>query len=613
MTNQRKIELLAPAKDSATAIEAINCGADAIYMGASKFGARSSAGNSIDDIKKVVEYAHLFNVKVYVTLNTIIKNEEIDDVEKLIADLYRINVDALIVQDMGILEMNILPIQLHASTQCDIRTIEKSVFLEKCGFSQIVLARELTLEEISAIHKNISVPLEIFVHGALCVSYSGKCHVSEVLKGRSANRGECAQLCRLPYDLVDGDGNILKEKKHLLSLRDLNQITELNNLLEAGASSFKIEGRLKDISYVRNVVAKYRKAIDDIIINNTDRYIKSSSGLIEPGFIPKLEKSFNRSFTNYFLKTRQPQDTKMASFNTPKSFGEEIGHVVACNGREILVKSKYPLNNGDGLSYLNENDEYDGFRVNKIIGNKIETLTPIFISPNTKLYRTYDKSFEDTLKGARSKRFLRLDIELVNECGNVFIIGKDELGNESKLKINAEIGEAQKSQHENQLKILSKLGDTHYYIGKVKTLDKIFIPASLLTQLRRDLIIDLTNKQLDNYITEKRKMRDPNFTYPEKKLTFAENVSNHLSEKFYKEHGVENIEYALEVSKTKDKMEDRALMTTRYCLLRELGCCKKNTNSIRIKEPLLLKNNDVNLRLEFDCNKCEMKIKRNHR
>lgn len=608
MESLRKIELLAPAKNEETAIEAINCGADAVYMGASKFGARSSAGNNIESIARVVEYAHKFNAKVYVTVNTIIKDSEINDVENLIRELYDIKVDALIVQDMGILNMNIPPIQLHASTQCDIRTVEKAQFLCNSGFSQLVMARELTLAEISAIHKAVDVPLEAFIHGALCVSYSGRCHVSEALRGRSANRGECAQLCRLPYDLIDGNGKVLKTSKHLLSLKDLNQILSLRDMLSAGVSSFKIEGRLKDPSYVRNVVSKYREALDKIISENPDKYIRSSIGKSNPGFMPVLEKSFNRSFTNFFLHERRPMTTRMASFYTPKSMGEMIGVVQRVKGRTLIVDSKVELNNGDGISFINSQSQYDGFRINRSEGNEVHIFNPISIETGTKLYRTYDKKFEDILSSSKSRRTLALDLELKINGNEIILKAIDELDNSIEVKVDASIAKALKPQHESQLRVLSKLGDTHYELRNVITLDGIFIAASSLSQSRRDVVKKLMESQIANYKLPLRGTMKQSFQYPSKELTFADNVANSLAESFYLNHGVVKIERALEVTHDKNVINTQPLMTTRYCLRRELGCCKKTPEGANLQEPLRLQSNDVSLLLKFDCTNCEMKV-----
>ena len=607
----RKIELLAPAKDADTALEALKCGADAVYMGPSRFGARSAAGNSIDDIKRVTDFAHLFNARVYVTVNTIIKEDELDDVRDMICELYDANVDALIVQDMGILRLDIPPIALHASTQCDIRTVEKARFLASAGFSQIVLARELTFKEIEDIHNAVDVPIESFVHGALCVSYSGRCHVSEVLKGRSANRGECAQLCRLPYDLIDGGGIKLKSRKHLLSLRDLNQSSNIQQMLEAGVSSFKIEGRLKDQIYVRNVVSYYRKRIDEILAANADKYVRASFGISKIPFVPQLDKSFNRGFTHYFLEERNPANTKIASIDTPKSLGEPLGTVISCKGKDILVKTEKNINNGDGISYFNSDGEYDGFRVNIVFGNKIQTLQNVSVAPGTRLFRTYSKQFEDEMEASNIQRLLNVDFSLSIDSDSIVLKAEDELGNKSEVKVECDLAKANKPQKESQIRVLSKLGNTYYVLNNALTLDGYFIPASILTEARRKSLESLEKSQIEHYKRDTRVSEDENIKYFKTELTYFDNVSNSKSASFYKEHGVLKIAPALEIVDKNTLTGDEVLMTTRYCLRRELGYCKKTKNGVKLKEPLrLVSDGNVKLQLEFDCSRCEMKIRK---
>lgn len=606
----RKIELLAPAKNASIAIEAINHGADAVYMGAAQFGARSAAGNSTQDIAKVIEYAHQFNARVYVTLNTILKEEELKDAEKLIAELYAIKTDALIIQDMGILRMDIPPIALHASTQCDIRTVEKAQFLENLGFSQLVLARELSLNEIRDINKSVNVALEVFVHGALCVSYSGRCHISQVAKGRSANRGECAQMCRLPYDLVDGTGAILKYNKHILSLRDLNQNDRIEELLEAGVSSLKIEGRLKDIGYVKNVVAAYRKNLDAIIQAHPDKYQRSSAGTIELGFEPQLNKSFNRSFTHYFLDGIDSASNNMASFDTPKSLGEPIGRVKYTRTTKIAISTTETLSNGDGISYFNENGEYEGFRLNRVDGNVINTLTPIAIQPKTMLYRTYNKSFDDALLANSAKRYISVSFILEQKEADVYLTANDEYGNTITRKIDMQLSKANVPQGDAQYRVLSKLGNTIYKVSKIVTLDKIFIPSSVLTELRRTITVDLNNLLISNYRVENRGAEVKDAPCYNTELTYGDNVANSLARQLYVEHGVmdDKVPLALEVAQSEALNGDMVLMTTRYCIRRELGCCKKTPTANNIIEPLVLRGRDVKLGLEFDCARCEMLI-----
>ena len=381
MIRQRKIELLAPAKNLECGIAAVDHGADAIYIGAPRFGARAAAGNSLEDIAELVRYAHVYNVRIYVTVNTILKDEELKDTEKMIWDLYRAGVDALIVQDMGLLELNLPPIPLHASTQMDNRTSQKVRFLAEAGFRQVVLARELSLVEIENIHHACpDVPLEVFVHGALCVSYSGQCYVSQACFGRSANRGECAQFCRLAFDMIDADGKSIVRNKHLLSLKDLNQSEELEQLLDAGASSLKIEGRLKDVSYVKNVTAYYRQKLDTIFKRRKE-YIRASSGEVKLEFKPQLDKSFSRGFTNYFLFDRNKD---IFSFDTPKSLGEEMGTVKEIRGNYLTVAGIKSFNNGDGVCFLDETGKLQGFRINRVENNLSSTYKCNFLGADNK-------------------------------------------------------------------------------------------------------------------------------------------------------------------------------------------------------------------------------------
>lgn len=607
----RKIELLAPAKDANTAFEAIKHGADAVYMGATAFGARSAAYNSIEDIKKVVEFAHQYGVKIYVTVNTIVFDNELKDVENLIKSLYRIHVDALIVQDMGILRLDIPPIELHASTQCDIRTVDKAVFFEKAGFSQLVLARELTFGEISDISKAVSIPIECFIHGALCVSYSGCCQVSHVLRNRSANRGECAQICRLPFDLVDDNGNVIVKNKHLLSLKDFNQSERLQNLLEAGVSSFKIEGRLKDIGYVKNVVAYYRKKIDEIIAQTPDKYIRSSAADSAYSFSPNLYKSFNRSFTHYFFDERNLANNKqIASINTPKSIGEPIGVVRGCHGRNVVVDTTIPLHNGDGLSYFANTGEYCGFRVNSVNGKTVNLFNAVKISPQTKLYRTFDASFENSIKKESADRKIKINAKLGYVNGYLYLSLNDQLGNWIKVGVECVSLEAAKTSQERvQSDVLGKLGDTFFQLDSASVLDNIFIPLSVLSNLRRLAVGKLQAAQRIRYKYGYRRLEDYAATYPDSKLTYKDNVSNKLSKSFYKSHGVDSIEPALEIECERE-VSGKAVMHTRYCLRRELGACKKCKNqSKQLPDNLyLIHGKDIKLKVVSDCKNCEMKL-----
>ena len=602
----RRLELLAPAKDCDVAVAAINHGADAVYMGAEGFGARSAACNSIADVARVVEYAHRFNVRVYVTFNTLVYDNELPRAEAMIRQLYGIGVDALIIQDLGILRMDIPPIELHASTQCDIRTADKALFLQSLGFSQLVLARELNKAEIAEIRRKTNVRLEAFVHGALCVSYSGRCQVSQVLKGRSANRGECAQICRLPFDLIDSSGKLLAKNKHLLSLRDLNLSDRIDDMAKAGVDAFKIEGRLKDAGYVKNVIAYYRRAIDDVIAKNPGQYERSSCGTVAAGFDPDLHKSFNRGFTHYFFDTRNPGNgEKIASTDTPKSLGEKIGVVRKSMGKVIEVASAAQFSNGDGISYFDRNGRYDGFRVNRVDGRRLFLSQSVAIPTGVELYRTYNKQFDDVVAADNGERRIAVDFTLrVAADGRLALDARDERGNNVTCCIQAQTSHAEKPQGARQAETLSRLGNTIYRCGTVATLDDLFVPQSLLAQLRRDAVAALDRSQRANYHYGYRLTEDTASPCFAATLTSADNVANHLACELYADHGATEIVPAVEVS----KQDSGAVMLTRYCLRRELGLCLKTPAGRAVPQQLFLQHGDTVLPLHFDCNACEMQV-----
>ncbi len=602
------IELLAPARDADIAIAAIDHGADAVYMGASHHGARADACNTLDDVRRACEYAHRFGGRIYATVNTLIYDDELMEVERLVHELYRIGVDALIVQDLGLLRLDLPPIALHASTQCDLRTPEKARFLESLGFSQLVMARELTLDEIWAIRQVTTVPLEAFVHGALCVSYSGRCAISQVLKGRSANRGECAQLCRLPYDLVDGKGRVLVEGKHLLSLRDMSRHDRLEQMMAAGVSSFKIEGRLKDVGYVKNVVAYYRHAIDQVIARLPERYRHSSFGKVDLTFEPSLEKSFNRGFTRYFLDERHPKDgTAMASVDTPKSQGEYLGRVMRCNGNELTIDTRAILANGDGLSYFDAQGEFTGARVNRALGGGTVLLRERAAIPRgTAIYRTGDKAFDDLLGKPSATRSIAVDALLRYTGGMLTLTLADERGNRVTHAIECDLQPADKPQEARQAAELAKLGGTIYRLGEAKVAGNVFIPASLLSRLRRDTIELLDRTHLITRTVDKRRPEDKSASCPATKLEPADNVANHLAEQLYRDHGVTDIKPALEAGTT--VTASTPLMHTRYCIRRQLGACLKFKNANALPRDIYLKTGSTLLRVTCDCRRCEMTI-----
>lgn len=606
---KRKIELLAPAKNADIGIEAIKHGADAVYIGATAFGARSQAGNDIDSIKRLTDFAHQFDARIYCTVNTIVYDDELHDVKKMIKELYRAGVDALIVQDMALLRLDIPPIALHASTQCDIRTPEKAKFLEKMGFAQLVLARELSLEEIKDISSCVKVPLEGFCHGALCVSYSGRCQISQALKDRSANRGECAQFCRLSYDLEDAQGNKLMKSKHLLSLRDFNASDRLHQMIDAGISSFKIEGRLKDVDYVKNVVAYYRQAIDRII-DSRDDLVRSSCGKSEYTFTPNLAKSFNRSFTHYFIDGRHPKNgMKMASIHTPKSQGEYVGKVVTINGNSITLDTFTPLANGDGLSFIDSNGNYDGVRVNKVSGNRIFLKEQCDMKRGDKVYRTFDKTFNDLLSKPSAKRVIDVDFIMWVAGSQLCLKGCDErsISVVHSIMLDETPQPALKPQAERQREVLSKLGDTIFSLRSCEIKGDYFIPVSVIAQIRRETIDLLERSHRIAYCRDLRQSEEKTATFPYQNIASADNVANHIAHQFYREHGVHSIEPAIEC-KTGEINKGTVVMTTRYCLRRELGACLKEKGSDKLPSPLFLRNGKALLKVNCNCSRCEMTI-----
>ncbi len=602
MKLNKTVELLAPAKDKETAIAAINAGADAIYTGAVKFGARQNASNSLEDIKEIVDYAHKFNVKVHVTLNTILTDDELKEAEKLIHKLYEIGVDALIVQDMGILELAIEgklpPVELHASTQCNNRTLEKVKFFQNTGVKRVILARELTLSEIEHICEEVrksdfnpDMEIEVFIHGALCVSYSGQCYLSASIGGRSANRGECAQPCRKKYSLVDEDGKVYAKDKYLLSLKDFNASKHIERLINAGVNSFKIEGRLKDSGYVKNVTAYYRKEID--------KYAeKTSSGQIFTDFEPDLNKSFNRGFTDYFLPSVTPDKKgrrkNINNFDTPKSLGEKIGRV------EKLIKGGFILNSAklnpqDGLCYFSDG-ELLGCLVNRAEGNKIYPNNPGKIKEGTVIYRNFNSEFDRILKNSKTARKIGVKFVLKDKI----LTAADEDGNTAQVP--AASGEPPKNPDKMRLTLetqLAKTGESDFYAESIEILGiPDFMPVSIVNEMRRKILSDLSAKRLENY---KRPIQTPlkYAKFPLETYDYHANVLNKTAKQFYKNCGCEITEEALE--KTYNFIE-KELMCTKYCLKFAFDMCgvKKNlflTDEKGKKYPL-----------KFDCKNCRMII-----
>lgn len=605
MIKQRKIELLASAKNLECGIAAIDHGADAVYIGAPKFGARAAAVNSLEDIAALVEYAHLYNARIYVTVNTILKDEELQETEKMIWALFRAGVDALIVQDMGITGLNLPPIPLHASTQMDNRTVEKVRFLADAGFRQVVLARELSLREISKIHEACpDVPLEIFVHGALCVSYSGQCYVSQACFGRSANRGECAQFCRLPFSLVDAEGRVIVKDKHLLSLKDLNQSDELEALLDAGASSFKIEGRLKDVSYVKNVTAAYRRKLDAIFARRKE-YARASSGSCRYAFNPQLDKSFSRGFTHYYLHGRTKD---VFSFDTPKSLGEEMGTMKEARGNYLTVAGLKSFNNGDGVCYIDEQGRLQGFRINRVEGNKLYPQEMPRIKPRTVLYRNFDQEFEKILVRKSSERRIAVSVRLTDTPFGFALTLTDEDDNSVTLSLAREKEPARTPQEENLKTQLAKFGNTPFEAVRIDIdfAGNWFLPASVLADFRRQAVEKLISARRINYRRELFVLKPTAHAFPQSTLTYLGNVMNAQAVSFYAGHGVASIAPAFE----RAPAEKAVLMFCKHCLRYSMGWCPVHQRERSpYREPYYLVSTDgKRFRLEFDCKNCQMKV-----
>lgn len=620
----KKIELLSPAKNLEVGVSAINHGADAVYIGGPGYGAREKAGNSIADIARLCDHAAIYDAKVYVTLNTLLFDDELASARKIAWDCYNAGVDALIVQDMALLEMDMPPIALHASTQCNNTTPDKVKFLEDVGFEQVVLARELSLEQIREIRAKTTVPLEFFVHGALCVSYSGQCYLSHLIGRRSANRGACAQPCRLAWSLEDETGKTLINNRYLLSLRDMNNSRNLEALIDAGIISFKIEGRLKDSDYVKNTTAYYRQALDEIIARRSDLE-RASRGASMPGFIPNLEKSFNRGFTDYFIRGRQKGID--APF-TPKSMGEHIGEITKIDGKRLTVKLNdgVTLHNGDGLCFLDDNKELQGFNVNGVDGNTLlsSSLLSFRAQRGTHLYRNYDILWQRSVDASNGNRKLPINLEL-SETSEGFKLSSENVS--VCLQCPKDIAKNPEKALENIRTKLSQWGDTKFTVKdiEIKFNDVYFIPASVLGEMKRQLVTELESSfrlkhnevKRNGEILRQRKhsgKEDFSTTISLRSmsarndgvgdhLSYLGNVTNSLSRQFYENHGVTHIDDGLE--KTMPEGET-VVMTTKHCIRYANGLCSKETG--KPATPLYLTNERGRFRLDFDCKNCCMKV-----
>lgn len=607
------IELLSPARDAECGMEAIRHGADAVYIGGPSFGARAAAGNSVEDISRLCDYAHLFGARIYVTFNTILYDEELQAAEELVWKLWRAGVDALIVQDMALLKLHLPPIALHASTQMDNRTPEKAQWLEAAGFRQIVVAREMSLRQISEISKAVRVPIEAFVHGALCVSYSGRCYASQHCFGRSANRGCCAQFCRLAFDLVDANGHKLARGKHLLSLRDMNRTDYLEEMMDAGVRSFKIEGRLKDAAYVKNVTAHYRQAIDKVLARRNEDYIRSSYGISRTDFKPDASRSFNRCFTDYFLHGRE--DKPIFSPYTPKAVGPVVGHVERVGRRDFVFSPKKnlaaPIVAGDGLCYVDKQGFLQGFRVNKVEKGHIFPATMPRLEAGTVLHRSLDYAMEKVLSKPTAKRTLATKITLRETSVGYALDMTDESGCHVSLSFDSPHEPARSSQRAAIEKQLRKTGDTCFFIEEVniEIQEERFIPTSLLAEWRRATCAALERCHRMSYErdrsgnTDKEKLK----AFTPKNLPFNANVANQLAKKFYKECGAEQVSPAFEQEEPKGEV---VIMTCKHCIRHDLGICLKRDRSVA--EPLALRLPDGHtFPLKFDCRRCEMLVLKN--
>ncbi|HEU4790787.1 MAG TPA: U32 family peptidase [Flavobacterium sp.] len=606
---KKKVEILAPAKDLIHGIAAINSGADAVYVGAPQFGARSNATNSIEDVAALVQYAHLYNVPVFVVMNTILYDNELETCRQMIWKLYDIGVDALIIQDMAIMEMDIPPIILHASTQANNRDADKMKFLADAGIKRVVLARELNLHQIKEISNATDVELEFFVTGALCVSFSGNCYMSVANGERSANRGSCAQNCRLPYNLIDGHGETLIKSTHLLSIKDFDVSNEIPNLVEAGVCSFKIEGRLKDIVYVKNNVSYLRQKLDAFLEEN-DKYTKASSGKCTYTFDSALNRTFNRGYTDYFVNERH---ATIGSWESPKSKGQYIGKLIRTVGNAYEIENGHVLNNGDGLCYINENNEADGIYVNKVENGLAYPNVLKELKEGTFIYRNNDAAFikiverEDSAVRKISTSLLLFE----NETG-FELLATDEDGNMSTVQLVHPKEQTKNNQsiEENIKAQLAKTGFTPYTADEitVQFTDNWFLPISKINEMRRTVYEQLSETRLKNYKREERKIEKTSHPYPETKLDFMYNVSNKLARKFYERHGVTEIEKAFELQWDPGKSR---VMTTKYCIKYELAKCPKyhkDTMEGKLKEPLVLKQGELEYKLKFNCKPCEMEI-----
>lgn len=604
-TEKRTIELLSPAKDLDTALSAIDHGADAVYIGGPDFSARKAAGNTVEDIAVLCRYAHQYRARVYITLNTILRDPELDSVRELIQDLYAAGADALIVQDMGILEMDLPSIELHASTQAHIDTPEKANFLYRAGFSRVVVARELALHEIAKIAKNTGAELEAFVHGALCVSYSGQCYLSQAFTGRSANRGNCAQICRLPFDVFDPSGNPVCKGAHVLSLKDMNRTDSLESLIDAGVTSFKIEGRLKDIAYVKNVTAWYRRALDGIIARRDD-LTRLSDGAARTTFRPDPSRSFNRGFTDYLLSGRRTEDISNPA--TPKSLGQPAGKVQAVSRDSLTTHNPAGFSAGDGFVFLRVDGTSGGFNINRAEGNRLFPHKMPDVRPGDLLFRNSDTAFSRILSARSAERKVGVDFQLAEIPEGYRLSVADESGFSATADIPAEHVPAKTPQRARLAGVLSKLGDTEFEARDIAIdlPEERFIPLSVVADLRRSAIDSLRSVRTEEVLFRRSIRPIGHPTLPEGTDTnYRLNVSNRLARRFYEECGVNSPAPAFEQT----PVPGARLALCRHCLKYSLELCPRYHGKREEAFPyLVLKSGNISLRAEFDCRDCRMAL-----
>ena len=619
-----QLELLSPAKTAEIGREAILHGADAVYIGGPAFGARHNASNPLEDIAALVEFAHRYRSRIFVTMNTIMHDAELELARKQIWQLYEAGVDALIIQDMGLLELDLPPIQLHASTQCDIRTAEKAKFLGDVGFSQLVLARELSVEQIRKIKAQVDTPLEYFVHGALCVAFSGQCYISHADTGRSANRGDCSQACRLPYTLTDGQGRVVAYDKHLLSMKDNDQSANLEALVDAGIRSFKIEGRYKDMGYVKNITAHYRVLLDELLERRPE-FARASSGRTQVMFTPDVDKNFHRGHTDYFAQGRQDD---IGAFDSPKYVGVELGTVTRLAGDHFDLHTLAPMANGDGLNYMNKRstvgiqanraeklgEDEEGQRWRVFPNEAMATLPGLKVG--TVIHRNRDHQWEATLNKKSSERKVRVDLSLSEtpEGLRLAVVDEDGIASEAVAALTLQPAQ-QAAQAEAGLRTsLAKLGTTMFEAGQVELAlsQPWFVQSSAINALRRDAVAAHEAARLASWDRPPRKApAEPRAVYPETQLSYLANVYNDKARAFYHKHGVQLIDAAYEAHEEPGEV---SLMITKHCLRFSFNLCPKQAKGVQgvqgqVKaEPMTLVSGGERYTLRFDCKPCEMHV-----